>query len=80
MLEIQSESEVGTGLGPTLKFYTLVSQELERADLGLWRDEEVTLSNPKGSQEGTKYIQNLQGCLCKGNFGRTAKPVHIPKV
>lgn len=61
MLEIQSESEVGTGLGPTLKFYTLVSQELERADLGLWRDEEVTLSNPKGSQEGTKYIQNLQG-------------------
>lgn len=48
MLEIQYENEVGTGLGPTLEFYALVSQELQRADLGLWRGEEVTLANPKG--------------------------------
>lgn len=41
--------QVGTGLGPTLEFYALVSQELQRADLGLWRGEEVTLSNPKGN-------------------------------
>lgn len=40
--------QVGTGLGPTLEFYALVSQELQRADLGLWRGEEVTLANPKG--------------------------------
>lgn len=40
--------KVGTGLGPTLEFYALVSQELQRADLGLWRGEEVTLANPKG--------------------------------
>uniref|UniRef100_A0A2K5S3E0 E3 ubiquitin-protein ligase n=1 Tax=Cebus imitator TaxID=2715852 RepID=A0A2K5S3E0_CEBIM len=79
MLEIQYENEVGTGLGPTLEFYALVSQELQRADLGLWRGEEVTLSNPKGSQEGTKYIQNLQGLFALP-FGRTAKPAHIAKV
>lgn len=42
-------SQVGTGLGPTLEFYALVSQELQRADLGLWRGEEVTLANPKGT-------------------------------
>lgn len=42
-------SQVGTGLGPTQEFYALVSQELQRADLGLWRGEEVTLANPKGS-------------------------------
>ncbi|MEJ1272107.1 thyroid hormone receptor interactor 12 [Cricetulus griseus] len=71
--------KVGTGLGPTLEFYALVSQELQRADLGLWRGEEVTLSNPKGSQEGTKYIQNLQGLFALP-FGRTAKPAHIAKV
>ncbi|GCC39398.1 hypothetical protein chiPu_0022870, partial [Chiloscyllium punctatum] len=47
MLEIQYENEVGTGLGPTLEFYALVSQELQRADLGLWRGDEVTLSHPK---------------------------------
>lgn len=40
--------QVGTGLGPTQEFYALVSQELQRADLGLWRGEEVTLANPKG--------------------------------
>jgi len=41
--------QVGTGLGPTQEFYALVSQELQRADLGLWRGEEVSLSNPKGN-------------------------------
>lgn len=28
--------QVGTGLGPTLEFYALVSKELQRADLDLW--------------------------------------------
>ncbi|XP_075717371.1 E3 ubiquitin-protein ligase TRIP12 isoform X2 [Rhinoderma darwinii] len=79
MLEIQYENEVGTGLGPTLEFYALVSQELQRSDLGLWRGEEITLSNPKGSQEGTKYIHNMQGLFALP-FGRTAKPAHIAKV
>ncbi|NWZ53496.1 TRIPC ligase, partial [Haliaeetus albicilla] len=54
MLEIQYENEVGTGLGPTLEFYALVSQELQRADLGLWRGEEVTLANPKGKSHIAK--------------------------
>jgi len=35
--EIQYEGEVGTGLGPTLEFYSLVSKELQRADLQLWK-------------------------------------------
>lgn len=38
LLEIQYENEVGTGLGPTLEFYALVSTELQRRDLGLWND------------------------------------------
>lgn len=38
LLEIQYENEVGTGLGPTLEFYALVSNELQRCDLGLWND------------------------------------------
>ncbi|KAJ8256885.1 hypothetical protein COCON_G00190370 [Conger conger] len=79
MLEIQYENEVGTGLGPTLEFYALVSQELQRADLGLWRGEEVTLSNPKGSQEGTRYMFSSRG-LFAVPFGRTTKPAHIAKV
>lgn len=38
MLEIQYENEVGTGLGPTLEFYALVSAELQRSDLHLWNE------------------------------------------
>ena len=37
LLEIQYDNEVGTGLGPTLEFYALVSRQLQRADLDLWR-------------------------------------------
>lgn len=38
VLEVQYQNEEGTGLGPTLEFYALVSKELQKARLGLWRD------------------------------------------
>ncbi|RWS30969.1 E3 ubiquitin-protein ligase TRIP12-like isoform X1 [Leptotrombidium deliense] len=41
LLEIQYDNEVGTGLGPTLEFYALVSKEMQRADLEMWRGETV---------------------------------------
>ncbi len=37
LLEIQYEGEVGTGLGPTLEFYALVSREVQRCELEMWR-------------------------------------------
>ena len=54
LLEIQYENEVGTGLGPTLEFYALVSKEVQRADLDMWRGDRVkvsvsTMSNNKGT-------------------------------
>ncbi|XP_057839619.1 E3 ubiquitin-protein ligase UPL3 [Cryptomeria japonica] len=36
-LEIQYYNEVGSGLGPTLEFYTLISHELQRSKIGMWR-------------------------------------------
>lgn len=44
VLEIQYENEVGTGLGPTLEFYALVSREMQNADLEMWRGELVPAS------------------------------------
>jgi E3 ubiquitin-protein ligase TRIP12 len=41
VLEVEYFDEVGTGLGPTLEFYTLVSRELQRVELGLWRTQEA---------------------------------------
>jgi len=37
VLEVEFFDEAGTGLGPTLEFFTLVSHQLQRADLGMWR-------------------------------------------
>lgn len=37
VLEVEYFGEVGTGLGPTLEFYTLLSHDLQKAKLGLWR-------------------------------------------
>lgn len=39
VLEYEYYDEVGTGLGPTLEFYTLVSREFQSPKLGIWRDE-----------------------------------------
>lgn len=41
MLEVEFFGEVGTGTGPTLEFYTLLSREFQRKSLGQWRTEEA---------------------------------------
>uniref|UniRef100_A0A0A9XLJ3 E3 ubiquitin-protein ligase n=3 Tax=Lygus hesperus TaxID=30085 RepID=A0A0A9XLJ3_LYGHE len=52
LLEVQYENEVGTGLGPTLEFYALVSRELQRVDLELWHDESGGTITAEGGQQG----------------------------
>ncbi|OMO73502.1 E3 ubiquitin-protein ligase [Corchorus olitorius] len=39
LLEVEYNEEVGTGLGPTLEFYTLVSHEFQKPGLGMWRED-----------------------------------------
>ncbi len=39
VLELEYFGEVGTGLGPTLEFYTLLSHELQRKGLAMWRSD-----------------------------------------
>lgn len=41
VLEIEYFDEVGTGLGPTLEFYSNVSKEFSKRKLKLWRDDEM---------------------------------------
>ncbi|GAA99052.1 uncharacterized protein L969DRAFT_67603 [Mixia osmundae IAM 14324] len=53
MLEVEYFEEVGTGLGPTLEFFSLVSKEFARSDLKLWREGDV------GSISA--YVYNLSG-------------------
>ncbi|THH00617.1 hypothetical protein EW026_g1951 [Hermanssonia centrifuga] len=46
ILEVEYFEEVGTGLGPTLEFYSLVSKEFARRDLKIWRDADSTKPGP----------------------------------
>lgn len=53
LLEVEYFDEVGTGLGPTLEFYSIVSKEYRRKKLGLWREgdspvDSEFVSNSKG--------------------------------
>ncbi|KIL69369.1 hypothetical protein M378DRAFT_184532 [Amanita muscaria Koide BX008] len=53
ILEVEYFEEVGTGLGPTLEFYSLVSKEFARKDLKIWRD-----VDPQGNG---LYVHHPQG-------------------
>lgn len=44
LLEIQYENEVGTGLGPTLEFYALMSLEMQKCVHEMWRGERVKIA------------------------------------
>jgi E3 ubiquitin-protein ligase TRIP12 len=44
-LEVEFFGEAGSGLGPTLEFYTLVSHDIQRRSLKLWRDEGAVALN-----------------------------------
>jgi E3 ubiquitin-protein ligase TRIP12 len=46
ILEVEYFDEVGTGLGPTLEFYSTVSKEFCKKKLKLWRD-----NDPNGDDE-----------------------------
>ncbi|KAF8948165.1 Ubiquitin fusion degradation protein 4 [Haplosporangium gracile] len=53
MLEVEYFEEVGTGLGPTLEFYSVVSKEFCKKFLKLWRDVD--------SDSTIKYVTAPQG-------------------
>ncbi|KAM7468155.1 hypothetical protein LguiB_015717 [Lonicera macranthoides] len=47
ILEVEYDEEVGTGLGPTLEFYTLVGYEFQKFGLGLWREDHTPFTSTK---------------------------------
>ncbi|XP_009358184.1 E3 ubiquitin-protein ligase UPL4 isoform X1 [Pyrus x bretschneideri] len=48
LLEVEYNEEVGTGLGPTLEFYTLVSHEFQKSGLGMWREDRGSFPSGDG--------------------------------
>ena len=78
VLEVEYFEEVGTGLGPTLEFYSLVSKEFARRDLKLWRDSRAGGSDEDGSQ----YVYSPLGLfpaplLADGDQANSASPSDV---
>eukprot|EP00897_Mesotaenium_endlicherianum_P009531 jgi/Mesen1/8606/ME000050S08019 len=57
VLEVEYFGEVGTGLGPTLEFYTLLSHELQKTSLRMWR----TSAPAPAPQEAAAAAGNKDG-------------------
>jgi E3 ubiquitin-protein ligase TRIP12 len=51
VLEVEFFGEEGTGTGPTLEFYTLVSREFTSKAVNLWRDVDEPITKHSGFQE-----------------------------
>ncbi|KAL8149850.1 hypothetical protein AgCh_006752 [Apium graveolens] len=62
VLEAEFVDEVGTGLGPTLEFYTLVSYEFQKFGLGMWRGDHMSCTASKSFEaENSSGLSSLFG-------------------
>lgn len=52
ILEVEYFGEVGTGLGPTLEFYTLLSREFQKIGLSMWRGDHSHVKSKEDSDSG----------------------------
>lgn len=62
LLEVYYIGEVGTGLGPTLEFYTLISQGFQESIQGMWRGDTVLVEN---GGEMVEYVNPVFGLYPK---------------
>ena len=61
LLEIQYENEVGTGLGPTLEFYALVSLEIQKCENEMWRGEKIKFKTANGQNQDQLFFFSANG-------------------
>ena len=78
VLEVEYFEEVGTGLGPTLEFYSTVSKEFSKKKLKLWRENE--------SNDDDEYAFGKLGlfpapmCAEQANHENGKKVLHLFKM
>ncbi|XP_009622742.1 E3 ubiquitin-protein ligase UPL4 isoform X2 [Nicotiana tomentosiformis] len=65
VIEVEYSDEVGTGLGPTLEFFTLVGHEFQKIGLGMWRGDSMA--------SGTMSVEQESGMLFS-SFGLFPRP------
>lgn len=62
ILEVEYPEEVGTGLGPIMEFFTLVSKEFQKVGLGMWREDNASIGSENGLKvESSGYVVSPSG-------------------
>ncbi|KAG6604936.1 E3 ubiquitin-protein ligase UPL3, partial [Cucurbita argyrosperma subsp. sororia] len=74
VLEVEYFGEVGTGLGPTLEFYTLLSHELQRAGLGMWRSNSLQESIESSEDEQLGKAKDANTDIIQSPLGLFPRP------
>lgn len=77
VLEVEYFGEVGTGLGPTLEFYTLLSHDLQKVGLGMWRTNSSSgkpLMEIDGDQLKNGKANDADGDLVQAPLGLFPRP------
>ncbi|KAI4765245.1 hypothetical protein E4T52_00073 [Aureobasidium sp. EXF-3400] len=72
ILEVEYFEEVGTGLGPTLEFYSTVSREFSKKKIKLWRENESIV--------GDDYAFGMRGLFPAPMSEEQSKDEHGKKV
>ncbi|EPS60002.1 ubiquitin-protein ligase 4, partial [Genlisea aurea] len=68
VLEVEFNDEVGTGLGPTMEFYTLVCEEFQKSGIHMWRDDSF-------SHQSSEFPHTENpGSLPSSSFGLFPRP------
>lgn len=78
VLEVEYFEEVGTGLGPTLEFYSSVSREFAKKKLKLWREANVDSSSEFSYSEQGLFPAPMNGAMAESENGK--KVLHLFKM
>ncbi|RDD46629.1 E3 ubiquitin-protein ligase TRIP12 [Trichoplax sp. H2] len=76
ILEIQYDGEVGFGSGPTMEFFTQVSQEFQRCNLNMWRND---VSKSTSDIDGKSYVGTCYG-LYPNPIGKKTKSTTVKQI
>ncbi|KAJ8767008.1 hypothetical protein K2173_012517 [Erythroxylum novogranatense] len=82
VLEVEYFGEVGTGLGPTLEFYTLLSHDLQKVALGIWRSSSsshkpqmaINVEDGKNGKSNNMSVVASDGDLIQAPLGLFPRP------
>ena len=80
VLEVEYFGEVGTGLGPTLEFYTLLSHDLQKVGLGMWRSNStwdkslMEIDGDEEKNEKTAGSATIEGDIIQAPLGLFPRP------